>query len=194
MKNSTLLLFVFILTATCMIACSTDNNKSKTEEASTHNMEQTTGQLIYTPAEGWIEEKPGSSMRKTQFRLPGQNGSGDAELAVFVFPGSGGGVEANIDRWIGQFIQPDGNSSAEKANISKTQNNGLSITNIYLTGTYLKGTMGGPVSELPDYAMLAAIIETDRDPWFFKAVGPQKTIDYWRSSFESFITTIKESQ
>jgi len=29
-------------------------------------------------------------------------------MAVFVFPGGGGGVQANINRWVSQFKQPDG--------------------------------------------------------------------------------------
>ena len=63
---------------------------------------------------------------------------------------------------------------------------------VYVTGTHLKGTMGGQSAELPGYAMIAAIVQTSTDPWFFKAVGPQVTIDYWRPAFESFAKTIKK--
>jgi hypothetical protein len=135
-------------------------------------------------------------MRKAQFKLPGKNQAMDAELAVFVFPGSGGGIQANIDRWIGQFIQPDGSSTEDKTEIKKVKANSLPITLVYLTGTYMSGSMGGPMggssTELPGFAMVAAIVETSDNPWFFKAVGPQATIENWRPAFETFIKTFKE--
>ena len=57
----------------------------------------------------WISETPSSSMRLAQYRLPGLEGDPeDAELAVFYFGGQGGSVQANVDRWIGQFSNPDG--------------------------------------------------------------------------------------
>ena len=36
----------------------------------------------------------------------------DAELVVYYFGGSGGTVEANIDRWVAQMKQPDGRPSS----------------------------------------------------------------------------------
>jgi len=150
------------------------------------------GELTYNVPDTWKEEKPSSSMRKAQFRLPGVDNTADAEMGVFVFPGSGGGVQANINRWMGQFKQPDGSNSMEKADIKNFESNGLPITIIYVTGTYLQGSMmGGTTTELEDYAMVAAIVETSTDPWFFKTVGPEKTINHWRSQFEAFTRTIK---
>ena len=40
--------------------------------------------------------------------------------------------------------------------------------------------------------MVAAIVETSTDPWFFKTTGPQATIDHWRGEFEKFAGTIKQ--
>jgi len=151
------------------------------------------GELTYQIPESWQEERPSSSMRKAQYRLPGVDGAEEAEMAVFVFPGSGGGVQANIDRWIGQFIQPDGSSSIDLTEIKKIESNGLQTTIIYVTGTHLKGSMmGGPTTELKNYAMVAAIVETNTDPWFFKTIGPQATIDHWRGEIEKFARTIKQ--
>ena len=109
--------------------------------------------------------------------------------------GTTNGIE-HIDRWIGQFKQPDGSSSADKAEIKNSTSNGLPVTLVYVTGTHLSGSMGGPMGgntqELPGFAMLAAIVETSSDPWFFKAIGPQATIDHWRPAFESFAKTFKQ--
>src|SRR4051812_45758398 len=45
----------------------------------------------------WKEERPEGRMRANQFRLPGAEGAGDAELIVF--RGIGGTARANVDRW-----------------------------------------------------------------------------------------------
>ena len=190
-KYIILALIVFLL---CFLgfSCKSDNEENKAQQIPAHGEAMIASDLTYTIPDGWVKEQPSSSMRIVQYRLPGQGESADAELALFVFPGGGGGVQANIDRWVGQFKQPDGSNSAEKTEIKEIDSNGLPVTIVYVTGTHLKGTMGGQSAELPGYAMIAAIVQTSTDPWFFKAVGPQVTIDYWRPAFESFAKTIKK--
>ena len=179
-----------------LAACKSDNDQTHSKMEAAHGNASMTGTVSYQAPADWIKEPPTSSMRKDQYQLPGQDGAGSAELGVFVFPGSGGAVQANITRWLHQFKQPDGSSSEEKAQISKISSNGLQSTLVYVTGTYVPGTMGGPMSgsteELPGYAMIAAIVETSSDPWFFKATGPQPTIDHWREPFETFIKSVSE--
>jgi hypothetical protein len=153
------------------------------------------GKVSFVASPKWVKETPSSSMRKAQFKWPGQKGQGDAELAVFYFQGTGGSVEANLQRWYGQFKQPDGSPTTDHVSQKKEQVNGMEVTEVYVTGTYLKSTspmmMQGPLEELPGYAMLAAIVEAPDGPWFFKATGPKATIDYWRKSFEQFTKTFK---
>ncbi len=154
------------------------------------------GEVVYTVPEGWVSEPPRSQMRRAQFRWPGGEGSDDAVLAVFFFPGTGGSVEANLTRWYGQFKQPDSSSTLYHVNKSYRIINGIPVTLVYVTGIYVRPKnpmvmMGGPVEELPDYAMLAAIAETRNGPWFFKAVGPQKTIDRWKNSFDEFVKSFR---
>ena len=150
------------------------------------------GDVSYTIPDGWIKENPRGSMRKAQYRIPGDEEIGDAEMAVFVFPGGGGGVQANINRWIGQFKQPDGSDSMIKTKINQIESHELPVTLVYVTGTYSAGAMGGSNSESTDYAMMAAIVETSSDPWFFKTIGPEETINKWYKEFENFATTIRQ--
>jgi len=196
MFRFTFILLIFIVISLVISGCGKNEDTGNSELQPGHGEITTSGEITYTPAVGWIQEKPRTSMRIAQFKLPGKGSSEDAELAVFVFPGSGGAVQANIDRWIGQFKQPDGSSSAEKAEIKKSATNGLPVTLVYVTGTHLKDAMGGPMSGksegIPGSAMIAAIVETSSDPWFFKAVGPQATIEHWRPAFESFVKTFKQ--
>ncbi len=149
---------------------------------------------VAVPA-GWVEQAPASSMRKAQFALHKLEGdSADGELVVFYFgAGQGGGVEANIERWVGQFGQPDGSSSKEKAKTSKKEVSGFAVTTVDVTGIYQAPIMPGAPERhnSPGYRMMAAVVETGEGPWFFKLVGPEKTVAKWSESFEQFISSIR---
>ena len=51
--------------------------------------------------------------------------------------------------------------------------------------------MGGETEELKDYALMAAIILTDSEPYYFKGTGPKITIDNNLNNFEMFIKSIE---
>jgi len=167
---------------------------SEKQVAQTGGAQLPSGDVLYTIPAGWVEEAPTSSMRRAQYKWPGTEGLADAEIAVFFFPGTGGSVQANLSRWYGQFKQPDGSPTAAVAKSEKRMVKDLPVTITYATGTYLKnaGMMMGdshPAQELKNYALLAAIVETAHGPWFFKATGPNKTIQHWRNSFDEFVNS-----
>ena len=74
-------------------------------------------QLKFDVPDGWQSKPPASSMRVAEFVLPrAADDKVDAALTVYFFgKGSGGGVQANLDRWVGQMTQPDGRASADVA-------------------------------------------------------------------------------
>ncbi len=145
----------------------------------------------FTPPPDWIVETPTSTMRKAQYRLPRVNGDPeDAELSVFYFPGEGGSVEANINRWKGQFQNTDG--SPATGVVSRRESNGIPVTVVDVKGIYLAGNgMMGESKPKPNFRMLAAVAETAAGPWFFKLTGPVNTIAKWEPSFQSFLDTIQ---
>ena len=57
-------------------------------------------------------------MRKASYEVPRAKGdSEDGELAVFYFgPGQGGGIDANVERWIKQFsgVKPEDVKRADR--------------------------------------------------------------------------------
>ncbi len=149
------------------------------------------GELTVTVDEGWIQEAPSSSMRLTQFRLPASEpGIDDAELAVF--SSIGGSVQDNLSRWFDQFSQPDGSDSQEKARVQEFSVNEMSTTIADLTGTFTGGgmPMSQPV-EKKDYRLLAAIVVGASDVYYFKLVGPDKTVERWATSFGEFIGDLR---
>jgi hypothetical protein len=53
-------------------------------------------------------------MRRAQYRLAKAEGDPeDGGLVVFFFSGQGGSVQANIDRRVGQFQNPQGNPASD---------------------------------------------------------------------------------
>jgi len=150
--------------------------------------------LVLTPQQGWIVEQPANAMRKGQYSLPHVDGdSDDASLIVHHFGGQGGSREANVQRWAGQFEQPDGSSSADKLKSSTRTIAGLEVFDADLSGTYVAETAPGSGVHVnkPGWRMLAAIVETKEGPWYFKLVGPAATVAKWEPSYQAFMQALK---
>lgn len=195
MKQITKTFIYYCFLTTLLAGCSpSDQNGSQSQTASQESSQPPAGEIAYTAPDGWLQHPPISQMRKDQYVLPGAAGKEDAELVVYHFPEMSGLVEANLNRWYGQFQQPDGSETASKAQAKKETVNSIPVTTVFVTGTYLKPQnpmdIAGPKDEKPDYAMLAAIVETANGPWFFKATGPEETIAHWRPSFENFVASM----
>ncbi|MCC7261061.1 MAG: hypothetical protein IT369_00930 [Candidatus Latescibacteria bacterium] len=149
---------------------------------------QSLGGMSVVMPEGWKSMVPSSSMRTAEYLLPGEGGA-DASLVVFYFgPDQGGSVEANIDRWYGQFTQPDGKSTKERSQRSEKTVGNLKVTLVDINGTYTGGGMGGgsPAAQT-GYRMLGAIVVAPRGPYFFKLVGPAAVVARWTSSFDQYV-------
>lgn len=120
----------------------------------------------------------------------------EADCAVFYFgPGQGGAVDANVERWISQFAQPDGSDSRKAAKTDQHKIGDLKVTTVDLTGTYLSSAMGGPMSgkseQHPGYRLLGAIIEAPEGPVFFKITGPEQTVIQGLDDFQQLVESVK---
>ena len=153
------------------------------------------GELKYKAPEGWVEEKPSSSMRTAQYKLPKAAGDAeDASLVLYYFgQGQGGATQANIDRWINQMQQADGSTSAAKAKSESQTVNGLKVTTVDVSGTYsAEMTPGsGSFSNNANYRMRAAVIETPKGSYFVKLVGPARTVAQWDEAFNSYLKSFE---
>src|SRR5207302_2044911 len=101
--------------------------------------------LTWTAPASWknLGSRP---MRAATYVVPAAPGEKeDGECGVFYFgPGQGGSVEANLDRWINQFEQPDGRPSKQAAQVRKRTIHGIAITTVDVSGAY--SGMGGPMA------------------------------------------------
>jgi len=151
--------------------------------------------LKYDAPKDWISKPPASAMRVAEFSLPKATGDPeDASLTIYFFgAGQGGNVQANIDRWVSQMVQPDGKPSAQVAKTSKLTANGLTITLVDVSGTYVAEVTPGSAERLnkPGFRQRAAVIETAEGPYFIKLVGPAATVAKWDESFMTFLRSVK---
>jgi hypothetical protein len=151
------------------------------------------GKLTLIAPEKWERKKPSSNIVEHEFSVPASEGDeNDGRVTVM---GAGGTVQANIDRWIGQFTQPDGSETKDRTKTQKVKVGGREVHVIDISGTYKD--QRGPFSQAPavqreKYRMLAAIIaDKELGNYFIKFYGPQQTVADNEKAFMSMIDSLK---
>jgi hypothetical protein len=139
------------------------------------------GEFTFTrpPKWEWIEST--SKMRKAQLKVTDPDSKTSAEVAFYYFgTGGAGGVEANVERWLGQFAEPRDqiNAKIEHTTVGKTK-----VTYVQAEGTYKSGMPGGPTTPNPRYALFGAILESDDGNVYVKMTGPK---EFAKSLVEEF--------
>ena len=150
--------------------------------------------LTFVTPDGWKQVPGASAMRVAEFTLPRAPGDADdAQLVLYYFGGSGGSVEANMQRWIGQMQQPDGKPSSAVAKKESRHVNGLDVSLVDVSGTYTAEMSPGSSAHHNNtgYRMRAAVVQTGNGPYFIKLVGPGKTIAKWERAFDQFVGSLK---
>ena len=128
--------------------------------------------------ESWIPSS-GSSMRLASFDIPYSEGSGD--LSVIQLGGTGGGIEANVNRWRRQLnLELQSLSKIEKEMIEKR--GGLGVYNIIRI-----------INEEMDSAFLCAILTAGDQTLFVKLSANPPGIHEIEADFISFCSSLKIS-
>jgi hypothetical protein len=151
------------------------------------------GRLAFDGPSAWHTRPASSSMRVAEFVVPRAEGDNeDGELIVYYFGAGAGTVEANIDRWIGQIQQPDGSSTKDKARRSTQTVNGLQITMVDASGTYVAEMRPGGTDHYnkAGFRLRAAVVDTPRGPYYLKMTGPAKTIGAAEAAFTAFLGSL----
>ncbi len=132
------------------------------------------GGIQFDGPKGWQIQNPSSPMRKAQFAIKGKD-SKSAQVVFFHFgPDGGGGVAANVKRWLNQFKEPGDQLKARTVNETV---NGTKVTYVTAEGTFMKGPpFGGNKVPVPNSGLLGAIIEGKQGSVFIKATGPKAIV------------------
>src|SRR5262245_16114412 len=151
------------------------------------------GMLTWDTPAAWTQEKPANPMRMAQYRVPASGGdSQDGECVVFYFgPGQGGDASSNVARWVSMFSTPSGGPVEGKVTEQKVGER--MVTRIEAAGTYQPTAMmgGAPPPKQPGSMLLGAIVPGADANWFFRCVGPEKTMAASRPSFDGFIASVR---
>lgn len=148
---------------------------------------------LVAPA-SWEKKTPKSNIVEYEFAAPAAEG--DEAGARITIMGAGGGVKANVDRWIGQFSQPDGSATSEKTFQDKSTVGDAEVTIVDISGTY-KDQAGGPFAPGPavqreNYRMIAGILSVkDGGDHYIKMYGPKKTVEAQAEAFKKMMKEVK---
>lgn len=142
------------------------------------------GTLSWKAPAKWQAVPSTSTMRLATYRithLPGDDE--DPEMSVMQ---AGGTVDANVQRWIGQF-DAEGQKTAKRT--TKKVGN-LEVTILEVEGTFAGGMgMGKDRGEEKNWMLLGAIVATPGMPHFFKLTGPAKTVKASRADFDTLVSS-----
>lgn len=162
---------------------------------------------LTAPAE-WKKKKPRSRIVEFEFAVPMPRQDEDAAQSNadkgkpaedktdgrLTIMSATGGVEPNIERWIGQFTQPDGKPTKDRAKIEKHKVHGHTVHYVDVAGTFLDRPtpLAQEVEKRADYRLLAAIIETEKyGLQFIKFTGPKDTVSGAEKQFKEFLESLR---
>jgi hypothetical protein len=133
-------------------------------------------ELSWKRPKTWREE-PSSGMRMAAFSIQGNNATGTC--TIIRLSGSAGGLEANVQRWIGQLNLPAMSPGQLGAFLGKqgkiTSSDGREILIVDLT------SLGSDAED--EATILAAVLTIDSSSYFIKLNGPAGLVNRERASF-----------
>ena len=145
------------------------------------------GELNLKLPKTWKQSDATLPMRLATFEVPAENGDTEkGEFVISSFPGGGGGVDANISRWVGQF-----SAEGREADVRQGQADQNEYFIVNISGTYMKPS-GPPIlrktKETPGQRMVGVILNLEgKAVYFLKLTGPDATVaaqlDAVRASF-----------
>lgn len=103
--------------------------------------------------------------------------------------GQGGGVEANVRRWRGQF------EGEAKAETQEKKFGDQVVTMVTISGTYLDGPpFGGAKVAKPGSVMLGAILPHPSGDVFLKMTGAKDEMEKVTADFEALVASAFEEK
>jgi hypothetical protein len=124
--------------------------------------------------DGWAEITP-SAMRYASFSA-GVN-ENKIDISIVTFAGEGGSDADNVNRWRQQIGLPSMSPSAIATQVTQLKNPEASFSSIDIAGANAR--------------TLAAWTRRDGHVWFFKATGPNATVEKEKPNFVKFVESVR---
>ncbi len=179
------------LAAACSPSASESNAADGDKEKDKGTVVDLDGSKSTTPGE-WKQEKPASTMRWLQFRLA-KKGDDKEDAELVIFKGLGGGTKANVERWKGQFVPPEGKTIDDVTEIKEIKIGDRPATYVDIRGTYkpLALRPGAKAQMKPNYRMLAIYYDGPGNEYQIKLTGPAKTVEAYKKGFDEWVKNFK---
>lgn len=127
--------------------------------------------LVFKYPSAWTKSATTSMMRVATLEAKVEGAEKPLEVAFFSF-GAAGGIQANVERWLGQFApEPKIESKVEEIDAG-----GVKVTLVSATGTYNDGPPMGAKTPKSGYSLLGAIIPAGDNNVFIKVTGPKEQV------------------
>lgn len=150
------------------------------------------GYLFFDAPASWKKVKPKVNFIHAEFDIPKQES--DPRDGRITFSQVGGSVDANLKRWIDQFIDIDAKDE-EQVKRMKQDLDGREVELIRIKGTFVDSAGGpfGPKTERKDYVLMGAAIEIEdgKDRVYIKAYGPSKTMEANHGALEKMLKSMQ---
>ena len=135
----------------------------------------------YSVPADWEEQPRKSDYVLGEFSIPGAGGAARLTLSS-----AGGGIEANVERWRGQFNRGPSDPEPKESEITF---DGQPATLVELAGTYSDMFGGGAPSK--SWRMLGVALPLGTTNYFVKLTGPAATVTPRRDEFLKFVESAK---
>ena len=184
------LMFASVTLCFASAAFAADEEQAKTPKVRDVKVEDL---VLKIPAD-WKQQPPANRLRLAQFDIPKAEGDEQpTEMVVSSFGGTGGGVDANIERWIGQF-----SNGGRKATIIKGKSELGTYYLANISGTY-NMSIGPPIQgrtqAMPNFRMLGIIFEREgQGTYFLKMAGPDKSVAAQEDALRATIAGDKKTE
>lgn len=146
------------------------------------NTKLTVGEFDFTVTTPWTKGQNTGMMTKAVLQFPVEGGT-PLDAKFYDFGGPSGGIEANIQRWVGQF---EGTPEVKKEELDFK---GTKVIFLSVTGTYMDGMPGGAKTSKPDHTLLGAILAGTKSNVFIKFTGPKETVAKAHEDFKKLATS-----
>ena len=168
---------------------------AKDKEVKTVETPLAQGALTAQIPAAWKQKKQRSSIIEREYAVgPAKGDENAGRLTMMV---SGGSIKMNVDRWIGQFSQPDKKLTKDVAKVAEKKRDDMKVTIVDISGNY-KESIGPPIRRQTvnreDYRMLGAIVQAKpfgSRAYFLKLYGPKKTMAEAEKPFMAMIESLK---
>ncbi len=142
----------------------------------------TVGEFDFNVAAPWTVGKSSGMMTKAILQYPVEGGT-PLDAKFYDFGGPSGGIEANIQRWVGQF---EGTPEVKKEELDFK---GTKVILLTVTGTYMDGMPGAAKISKPDHTLCGAILAGAKSNIFIKFTGPKDTVAKAQEAFKKLATS-----